>query len=257
MTVDSKPDGSTWTGLALSGGNNRGGNKGGGETLLEVRDQGSFTVQQDLNLTLGTDPNATSTLKVRGPDAAVAIQGDLRMALDPSGAVNPGIANLYAVITAATQSTIQVGGDVNIDNGNLIVELDGFTPLGGESFELITAGSVTGTAFKSEDFSLASLLDGLSWEVAVSGTSVLLNVLGSAGLPGDFDADGDVDGADFLVWQRGGSPNGASAEDLNTWRANFGDVASVAATTSVPEPTSFLLAFLGLAACAHGLRKVS
>jgi len=25
--------------------------------------------------------------------------------------------------------------------------------------------------------------------------------------PGDFDEDGDVDGGDFLLWQRGGSPS--------------------------------------------------
>lgn len=32
--------------------------------------------------------------------------------------------------------------------------------------------------------------------------------------------DGDVDGRDFLVWQRGESP--ASAGDLADWQANYG-----------------------------------
>ena len=39
---------------------------------------------------------------------------------------------------------------------------------------------------------------------------------------GDFDFDGDVDGADLLLWQRGGSPNPLGASDLAAWEANFG-----------------------------------
>lgn len=64
---------------------------------------------------------------------------------------------------------------------------------------------------------------------------------------GDFDGDGDVDGADFLEWQRNSSTLGA--EDLANWKATYGDGISsaVAAATSVPEPgTAVLLVSLGL-----------
>ena len=43
-------------------------------------------------------------------------------------------------------------------------------------------------------------------------------------LDGDFDADNDVDGADFLKWQRGQSPDPLSQADLNAWEANYGTV---------------------------------
>ena len=71
----------------------------------------------------------------------------------------------------------------------------------------------------------------------------------------DFDSDGDVDGADFLVWQRGlGSPGARSqgdanndgnvtAEDLGVWRQQF--ASATASAAAVPEPsalTSILLA---------------
>lgn len=62
------------------------------------------------------------------------------------------------------------------------------------------------------------------------------------GVPGDFDGDDDVDGRDFLIWQRGESTTGPlDAGDLADWQANFGAGAPLAAATSVPEPTTLLL----------------
>jgi hypothetical protein len=66
------------------------------------------------------------------------------------------------------------------------------------------------------------------------------------GTPGDFDDDGDVDGRDFLVWQRGDSPTALSASDLTTWQTNYGN--PLVATQAVPEPASVCLALLGVAA---------
>ena len=62
---------------------------------------------------------------------------------------------------------------------------------------------------------------------------------------GDFDGDGDVDGRDFLAWQRGLSPNPLSAGDLADWRANYGS-GGLAAVTAVPEPQALAMCvFLG------------
>lgn len=62
----------------------------------------------------------------------------------------------------------------------------------------------------------------------------------STGLDGDFDGDGDVDGRDFLAWQRGESTTPYSAGDLADWQNSYG-VGGVAAVTAVPEPNAFLL----------------
>ena len=59
-------------------------------------------------------------------------------------------------------------------------------------------------------------------------------------LPGDFDEDGDVDGADFLTWQRD-----TNVGNLADWQANYGPGAAAAVTTAVPEPTSALLCMIG------------
>ena len=68
-------------------------------------------------------------------------------------------------------------------------------------------------------------------------------------LDGDFDLDGDVDGRDFLIWQRGGSPTPLSASDFAVWKSNFGVAPSASAGAAAPEPCStagFLVAFLAL-----------
>ena len=73
-------------------------------------------------------------------------------------------------------------------------------------------------------------------------------------LPGDFDGDYDVDGADFLYWQL----NDGSKSDLDLWQAAYGTTASpnTAASTRVPEPTTGLLLMLAMAAMLTGGRTL-
>jgi hypothetical protein len=59
------------------------------------------------------------------------------------------------------------------------------------------------------------------------------------GIAGDFDADGEVDGADFLVWQRN-----PAVGNLADWKTNYG-TGSLTASIAVPEPAAGLL-LLGL-----------
>ncbi|MBN1852377.1 MAG: PEP-CTERM sorting domain-containing protein [Pirellulales bacterium] len=78
------------------------------------------------------------------------------------------------------------------------------------------------------------------------------------GLPGDFDNDGDVDGTDFLMWQRGESPNPLSSSDLTSWKENFGTVTSPmnASSAAVPEPAAGLMLILGVMAMFSCRRSV-
>jgi hypothetical protein len=66
-------------------------------------------------------------------------------------------------------------------------------------------------------------------------------------LPGDYNGDGAVDGADYVVWRK----NDGSPDDYNTWRSNFGRTAageSEARAAAVPEPAASLLFAAGLVA---------
>jgi hypothetical protein len=60
-------------------------------------------------------------------------------------------------------------------------------------------------------------------------------------LPGDYNGDGSVDAADYVVWRK----NIGSQEGYDTWRTNFGRTAGAAsgalADAAVPEPASLAL----------------
>ncbi len=92
--------------------------------------------------------------------------------------------------------------------------------------------------------------------------SFLGDVANQAVADADFDQDGDIDGSDFLRWQRGfGALAGASLsagnadfdgdvdqDDLFAWQQQFGDLSNGAlGTVAVPEPATLsLLLFAGL-----------
>jgi hypothetical protein len=80
--------------------------------------------------------------------------------------------------------------------------------------------------------------------------NIEVSVVSAAGPDGDYNDDGFVDGADFLKWQRGESPNPLAAGDLDAWKTNFGTAIppAAAAIGAVPEPAT-----LGLALVASGL----
>ncbi|WP_428307867.1 PEP-CTERM sorting domain-containing protein [Lacipirellula sp.] len=128
-------------------------------------------------------------------------------------------------------------------NDNLIATVDAASvTLGGQNI-LIGASDVnTGTArYPSLVF---TLFDNLT-----------VTSLAPPGLAGDFNSDNKVDGADFLVWQRGGSPTPTSPADLATWKANFGQTAPPVA--AVPEPGTIGLSLLGVAALGLAARRRS
>jgi hypothetical protein len=64
--------------------------------------------------------------------------------------------------------------------------------------------------------------------------------------PGDIDGDGDVDGTDFIQWQRGFGTQ-YDETDLGDWQVSFGAGGSLQASVGVvPEPSCVLLIVVGL-----------
>jgi hypothetical protein len=109
------------------------------------------------------------------------------------------------------------------------------SPQPGDLFDILDFTSATGTF---ATLNLPTLTAGLNWNTANLLTSGILEVV--AGLPGDFNSDGQVDSADYVRWRKiDGTPEG-----YNTWRTYFGTTSSGAGTGSnsvaVPEPVACL-----------------
>jgi hypothetical protein len=117
-----------------------------------------------------------------------------------------------------------------------------------EVYQLTSASSIPHRAADID----VNLLNAFLYTMPAYSVSTL--VLHASGLPGDFDEDGDVDGSDFLLWQR--TP---SVGDLAAWQTNYGLSATTATATTVPEPSflpiCFMASAIGLGTRLNRLRK--
>jgi hypothetical protein len=98
------------------------------------------------------------------------------------------------------------------------------------------------------------------------GTSGIFVSNAVAQLPGDYNNDGKVDAADYVVWRKTGS----TSDDYNTWRTSFGRslvagsgsvlLSAESLSAAVPEPTTVLLLGFTIAGgvlCGRRLAPIS
>jgi hypothetical protein len=76
-------------------------------------------------------------------------------------------------------------------------------------------------------------------------------------LAGDYNGDGKVDAADYVVWRKRPGDFGGDPDGYDAWRSNYGAALSGSGSSvpnSVPEPAAWLLTALGacLAAATRG-----
>ncbi|MBN1851720.1 MAG: autotransporter-associated beta strand repeat-containing protein [Pirellulales bacterium] len=212
---------------------------------------------------IGLQVGSTGTVTVDGTGSTWTNSLSLQVGREGSGAL-----------------TITEGGLVST-GGTLTIDYNG----GGDSFINISTGGML-ALFGDADDSLTEFLDLIPgtdainyWDDSISDWAVITgatydedytidyltegNLAGYTmltvcvyALGGDFDGDGDVDGTDFLIWQRGESPNPLSSSDLADWQTHFGTVVSPvgARSTAVPEPAAGFLLILGTAVMFAGCR---
>ena len=109
--------------------------------------------------------------------------------------------------------------------------------------------------------SIATISDTGGVDVVLKGLS---SVIVPVGVQGDYNNNGVVDAADYVLWRNGGplqneidTPGTVNAADYTAWRARFGSTSgsgSVLNGSAVPEPQSVLLCFCGLA-CVFAARR--
>jgi hypothetical protein len=148
--------------------------------------------------------------------------------------------------TAAGQyDQLQVDGQAQLTGALELILGGGYVPVSGHTFDIITAGGVSGTF--SNVIQPVGMPAGFIFDVVYNPTLVRLTVVPGMDLPGDYNLDGTVDAADYVVWRKSDGTQGG----YNAWRNNYGRTAAAAAATStaniaVPEANSLLLGFTGL-----------
>ena len=194
-------------------------------------------------LTFGLFADDNAALRIVGQNFTSAV-GDGTTAIGtPAGETDTWLLADFATGNTNARGLITLAeGDYNFEAFQL--ELGG-----GAGLQVwVAPGDRTASGFGSGAFS-PLVLDALPDAVLPVNPGLGLVAgpgTGPVAKPGDFDLDGDVDGGDFLVWQRGGSPNPISAADLALWKANY--ATAVAAGGAVPEPGT-----LGLALAVVGM----
>ncbi len=74
---------------------------------------------------------------------------------------------------------------------------------------------------------------------------------GEPGLQGDYNGDGTVNAADYVLWRKSPGDFGGDPAGYTTWFQNFGATAAGSGSGAVPEPSSIvcvLFAFAGMVA---------
>jgi T5SS/PEP-CTERM-associated repeat protein len=211
----------------------------------------------------------------------VELNGDLKPGNSPADVSFGG--NLFISPTAGLEielggatkgsgyDALNVGGTLSL-SGDLTVSLiNNFIPQPGQSFNILTAaGGIDGT-FDTE--LLPALGGGLSFDLQYNPTTVSLAVVG---IPGDYNYDGTVDAADYVVWRKtvGASGNGLPADgnnsgavdptDYNIWTNNHnqqspGTGGNADGSGAIPEPSAHILACAAMLAvllnCPHAFRR--
>jgi hypothetical protein len=233
-------------------------------------------------------PDSGIQVAAREGSAAPGAVGANFNVLDPLAVINgQGQVALTASlvqggeVTAANDRGLWAGlpGELNlVAREGDVIDLD---PTGGELLKTIQAITFANGYSSPNPHSSASAAFNdagqIAWQATFtdSSTAVFRTLLPSTQPEpsADFDDDGDVDGSDYLVWQRGlgtltgatrtdGNANAAEdgdvdGDDLQVWIANFGASESAHAVSTVPEPATISMLLIAAAMLSRTAARLS
>ncbi len=220
------------------------------ESLATFTGSGALVIPDGSHLVVDNLANIGVLLDMQGTFRPGGFDGIGRIDLLDYQQGNTG--ELFVELTGTALNAFDrlvASGDVVLD-GYLNIDIDGgFVPAVGNTFNIITGNTVTGT-FDYADVS--GMPAGLAFHIAYLGNTVQLQVVNKPFFEADFDGDGDVDPTDLAIWQGAynlnqlgdaDGDNDTDGKDFLIWQRQFGSVPLVAAATAVPEASSGLLIF--------------
>jgi autotransporter-associated beta strand protein len=172
-------------------------------------------------------------------------------------------------VTGGTLSIASGVANAIDDMATLSISGAGIVNLGEGVNDLIAALTLDGTPGVPGTYGSSMSIADYQFDQWFSGTGIV--TISTAVLAGDYNDDGKVDAADYLIWRKNEGtinvlPNDneiggtVGAAHFNLWRANFGTTADGAAAvahfppqSTVPEPVSLVL----LTIATTGLTMIS
>ena len=150
---------------------------------------------------------------------------------------------------------LSVTGMASLAGSLEVVLKDGHQPAVGSRFLVATADTIVDTGI--------GLIGPYAkfFKKQIYPNAIVLETIG-VGLAGDYNRDGNVDAADYVIWRdtlgstvdlrADGDGNGRiSRADYVVWKDRFGDSTAAGASTPIPESASWVLVFVGLMVIAH------
>jgi hypothetical protein len=197
------------------------------------------------NLVLFVDP-ATGNVKIRNSSPfTVAIDG--YTIVSNSGSLNSNDAQWTSLSEQPGVAGPTWFESTLTDNRVSELRSSGSTSMPGNGATTFDLGGLFKTA-GSQDLVFQFLLAGNSQPN--TGLVLYQAAPPGEGVRGDYNNNGTVDAADYVLWRNGGplqndSTPGVGADDYAVWRANFGRTAAAGsgalASAAVPEPATILL----------------
>jgi hypothetical protein len=146
--------------------------------------------------------------------------------------------NTYTTQVGTANLNVQSGADPSLHNRDTVATISNLSPQASNILYVQFIGSLGGPGYLND--------------MQITATTPVIN--------GDYNSDGKVDAADYAVWRKyagtthvlPNDPTGGTigSAQYTTWRSNFGTGGPGAGSglgsgSAVPEPTMFVLAFVG------------
>lgn len=160
-------------------------------------------------------------------------------------------------------SPIEVSNAASLAGSLNITLASGFKPSAGDVFPIITAsGGVTGSLNLA---SAPTLPGGMQWDLDVNASNVMVSVVAT----GDYNGNGVVDAADYVVWRKSQNQTGpglaadsngdsvVNVADYNFWRSRVGNVvgSGLGSGSAIPEPSCAALLLAAGCVAARARRR--
>jgi hypothetical protein len=200
--------------------------------------------------------------KIEIPDGTIALDFSVILTwnvdVNPASFNNETLADLSLTLTNVTDPNSPVVED---QSDSMVDNVEHIYIGQGQAVEYLAPGTYTleVSGGMAQDY-------GIAWRTSTLFGDDPNNLTPSA----DFDEDGDVDGSDFLTWQRGsgallgalhgdGDADGdgdVDDDDLAIFDASYGSLPLVASVVGVPEPGAMVLALAAIGVLMLAPRRV-